>query len=143
MQTVLIAEDSPPRRLSLSDALERAGYLTIPAETAQGALGVLRALHVDLLLTRERLADVEGTTLAAIARHRGLDELVVVVLAEDEQEASLALCEGVVDAVLGRHTEAGSVVRLVRRLLRPVSVRPPAPIRTPAAPTTACAFPRA
>jgi DNA-binding NarL/FixJ family response regulator len=139
MQTVLIAEDSPVLRERLDAALCQHGYFTIQAETAQDALGVLRSVHVDLLLTRERLADVEGTALAAMARHRGLDELVVVLLAEDDSATGPAVEEGTVDAVLGRGADVGSVVRLVRRLLRPVVIRTPAPAVSEAA----CALPRA
>ena len=119
MQTVLIVEDSPVLRQRLDEALGRVGYFTIQAETAQQALGVLRALHVDLLLTRERLSDVEGTELAAMARHRGLDELVVVVLADDPRAARQALDGGVVDAVLSRGADVGAVVGAARRLRRP------------------------
>ena len=139
MQTVLIVEDSPVLRQRLDEALGRVGYFTIQAETAQQALGVLRALHVDLLLTRERLSDVEGTELAAMARHRGLDELVVVVLADDPRAARQALDGGVVDAVLSRGADVGAVVGAARRQRRPhVNKSPP-----PAAATATCALSRA
>ena len=127
MQTVLIADDSLMRRQRLDEALSRVGYFTILTGTAQEALGILRSVHVDLLVCRERLADVEGSALAGIARHRGLDELVVVALAGGEGSAQRALEEGVVDAVLDIGLDAESVVEVVRRLLRPVVVRTPPP----------------
>ncbi|MFW6162208.1 MAG: response regulator [Planctomycetota bacterium] len=139
MQTVLIAEDAPALRERIEAALREHGYFTIQTETAQDALGVLRSVDVDLLLTRERLADAEGTTLAAMARHRGLEELVIVLLTEEGSTGRPALESGTVDAVLGRGADVGSVVRLVRRLLRPVVIRTPAPAVSDAP----CALPRA
>ena len=139
MQTVLITEDSPTLREPLDIALTRAGYFTIVADTAQEALGVLRTVRVDLLLTRERLTDVEGSVLAEIARHRGLDELVVVLLADDAATVRAALAAGVADLVLERTTDLTPVVAAVRRLLRPVVVRS----TPPAAMEHACALARA
>jgi len=128
MQTVLIAEDSPRLRQRLDEELRRVGYFTILAQSAQEALGVLRSLRVDLLLARERLTDVEGSMLARIARRRGLDELVVVLLADDVRTVQKTLRGGVADAVLARDLDVRALVRVVRRLLRPVVVRtsPPA-----------------
>lgn len=127
MQTVLITEDSPPRRQQLDDALRRVGYFTIQADTATQALGILRSVQVDLLVTRERLADVEGSVLAEIARHRGLDELVVLLLADDVPALERGLADGIADAVLARDAEPASVVQLARRLLRPVTIKSPPP----------------
>ena len=139
MQTILIADNSPTLHERLDLALRRAGYFTIVAGTAQEALGVLRTVRVDLLLARERLPDVEGSVLAEIARHRGLDELVVVLLAADAAAVRAALAAGVADLVLERNTDLASVVAAVRRLLRPVVVTS----TPPAALEHACALARA
>ena len=139
MQTILIAENSPALREHLDAALTRAGYFTIVADTAQEALGVLRTVRVDLLLARERLTDMEGSALAEIARRRGLDELVVVLLADDAATVRAALHDGAADLVLERNTHPDPVVAAVRRLLRPrvVTSTPPAALEH------ACALARA
>jgi len=125
MQTVLIAEDWTRLRRRLDEALREAGYFTILAQTGQEALGVLRWVPVDLLLARERLADVEGSALARILRRRGHEELVILLQGEDGEAARRALDAGVVDAVVPRTLEVAAVVELVREHLRPVVVHSP------------------
>jgi len=120
MQTVLIVDDWRRLRRRLDDHLTDAGYFTILADTGQEALGILRSLRVDLLLSREHLADIEGTVLAEIARRQGYEELVIVLEAEDGGAERDALDRGIVDAIVPRGTEVEPLVRLIRRLLRPV-----------------------
>jgi len=120
MQTVVIADDWPTLRQRLGEALGEAGYFTVAARTAQEALGLMRAVRADLLLAREGLSDLEGSTLAAILRRRGHDELVIVLLADEPDAGGPAVGRGLVDAVMPRTTDVEPVVRLVRRLLRPV-----------------------
>ncbi|MFP4055830.1 MAG: response regulator [Candidatus Brocadiia bacterium] len=121
MQTILIAEDWSTLRERLDARLRQTGYFTLLAETAEEALGLLRSFQVDLLVARERLPDMEGSTLAALLRRRGLEEMVVVLQAEDA--AAEGACRGgAADAVVSRSVEVEPVVRLIRRLLRPVTV---------------------
>ena len=118
MQTVLIVDDWPALRQRLDEALSGAGYLTITAHNGQEALGLLRSVRADLLVVSQELSDVEGLALARILRHRGYDELVIVLLARPGQEGLIA--DEALDAVLPRTMEVGPVVEAARRLLRPV-----------------------
>jgi len=120
MQTVLIVDDWPELRQRMDRTLSAAGYLTLHAHTGQEALGLLRSVRADLVVLRQDLADVEGTVLAGILRRRGLEELVIVLLAESPAvERQAAQCE-TIDAVLPRGLDADPALALVRRLLRPV-----------------------
>jgi len=121
MQTVLIADDWPLLRARLDEALREKGYFTVAVDTAQEAVGLLRWMRVDLLLARERLADLDGPTLAGLLRRRGHEELVIVLLAEG---ASATPGAGV-DAATPRGLDAEPVVKLVRHLLRPVTCQFP------------------
>ena len=118
MQTVLIVEDWPALRQRLDEALANAGYLTITAHNGQEALGLLRSIRADLVVVAQELCDVEGLALARILRHRGYDELVIILLARPGHEGLIN--DEAVDAVLPRALEAGPVVEATRRLLRPV-----------------------
>lgn len=118
MQTVLIVEDWPALRGRLEEALSGAGYLTIAAHNGQEALGLLRSVRADLMVVSQELSDVEGLALAQILRHRGYEELVIVLLARPGQEGLIA--DEAVDAVLARAMEVGPVVEAARRLLRPI-----------------------
>ena len=121
MQTVLIVDDWPELRQRMDRSLSAAGYLTLHAHTGQEALGLLRSVRADLLLLRQDLADVEGTVLAGILRRRGLEELVIILLAESPAvERQAAHCESI-DAVLPRSLDPEPARALVRRLLRPVT----------------------
>jgi len=120
MQTVLIVDDWRRLRRRLDDHLTEAGYFTVLADTGQEALGILRSLHVDLLVSREHLADIEGTVLAEIARRQGFEELVIVLEAEDGGAEQSALDRGIVDAIVPRGVDVEPLVRLIRKLLRPV-----------------------
>jgi len=108
MQTVLIVEDWPALRQRLDEALANAGYLTITAHNGQEALGLLRSIRADLLVVAQELCDVEGLALARILRHRGHDELVIIVLARAGHEGLIT--DEAVDAVLPRALEVGPVV---------------------------------
>ena len=125
MHTVVVADDWPALRERLDEALCEAGYFAIQAQSGEEALGLLRSVSVDLLLARERLADIEGSVLAQVLRQRGHDELVVVLLAEGGGAEWRAMDRGVVDAVVPRSLDIEPVVRLVRYLLRPVICHAP------------------
>jgi DNA-binding response OmpR family regulator len=125
MHTVLIVEDWCALRQKLDESLREAGYHTLLAETGEEALGLMRTFRVDLLVARERLADVEGSALAEILRRRGCEELVVVLQAEDPATAARLRGRGVADAVVSRTLQVSRVVRLVRRLLRPIVLTSP------------------
>ena len=68
MTRVLVVEDSPAVRLLVSQILEAAGYVVIPAETAADALAIVRGDPPDVAIVDEHLAETEGHALIRTLR---------------------------------------------------------------------------
>ena len=64
---VLVVDDEPSICRALAIALRRAGCEPITAETADAALGILRAQHVDALVLDLRIPDMRGDALFHVA----------------------------------------------------------------------------
>jgi two-component system nitrogen regulation response regulator NtrX len=78
-ETILIVDDEPGVRASLSGILGDEGYLVESAETGEECLAALETRRFDLLLLDVWLPGMDG--LAALSRVRALDpELPVVVI---------------------------------------------------------------
>ncbi len=60
METVLIVEDDKLMRISLEDALKRAGYEVLAFETGTAAMDVLKEDCYDVAVTDVRLPDMDG-----------------------------------------------------------------------------------
>ncbi|MBV1861834.1 MAG: response regulator, partial [Nannocystaceae bacterium] len=80
-ETVLLVEDDPTLLRLLGSCLERAGFRTYTARGLTEALRVLDAVErpLDLLITDVNLRRRRGTQLAALARDRFADVVVVYI----------------------------------------------------------------
>ena len=76
---ILVAEDDPRTRESLSRAMTQAGYRTLTAADGAGALAILETESVDVLLTDLKMPGVDGMTLLERAR-ADFPETVVIIL---------------------------------------------------------------
>jgi DNA-binding NtrC family response regulator len=64
---VLLIDDEPAICKALGVALTRAGYRVTTVLTAEGANGVLRGEHVDLMVVDFRIPDMRGDALFELA----------------------------------------------------------------------------
>ena len=64
---ILIVDDEPAICRALSIALERAGYAVRVAQSGDGALAIINAEHVDLLLIDLRIPDTRGDVVFELA----------------------------------------------------------------------------
>ena len=95
---VVVVDDEPAIRFSLSELLEADGHDVRAAEHAPAALALLEQAPADLVLTDLRMPKVSGLELLAAVRAHHPDVLVVLVTAHgDERTAVRALREGAYD----------------------------------------------
>lgn len=78
---ILVAEDDPATRESLSRAMTRAGYRTLTAADGGGALAILKAEPVDVLLTDLKMPAVDGMTLLERVRADSPETAVILLTA--------------------------------------------------------------
>lgn len=131
MHTVLIVDDCARLRHRLDEVLSGSGYFVLQAPNSQDALEQTRITHVDVLIAREELPDIEGSTLAEILRRRGHERLAIIILTESTATARRVLADGMVDAVMPRDLDVLPVATLVRGLLQPRPVLHPPHIPLP------------
>ncbi len=77
---ILIAEDDPGIRLSVSDYLELSGYSVIAAENGQQALSMLDKYHPHLLISDIKMPEKDGYQLVKSIRKLPQYRLLPVIL---------------------------------------------------------------
>ena len=90
---ILVAEDDPAMRLSISDCLEFYGYSVIAAEDGQQALSMVEKYHPHLLISDVRMPKKNGYELVKSIRKLPQYRLLPVIL--------LTECNDTVDRILG------------------------------------------
>lgn len=90
---ILVAEDDPAMRLSISDCLEFCGYSVIAAEDGQQALSMVEKYHPHLLISDIRMPKKNGYELVKSIRKLPQYRLLPVIL--------LTECNDTVDRILG------------------------------------------
>ena len=90
---ILVAEDDPAMRLSISDCLEFCGYSVIAAEDGQQALSMVEKYHPHMLISDIRMPKKNGYELVKSIRKLPKYRLLPVIL--------LTECNDTVDRILG------------------------------------------
>ncbi len=95
---ILLADDEPTIRLSVSDALEEAGHTLRTAKDGADAWEVLVDEHIDLLLTDIRMPRMDGITLFQRVRgeHPSVDVILMTAYGEID-DAVAAMKDGALD----------------------------------------------
>jgi DNA-binding NtrC family response regulator len=78
---ILVAEDDPTTRESLSRAMSRVGYRTLTAGDGASALAILHAEPVDVVLTDLRMPGGDGMALLERVRADSPDTVVIILTA--------------------------------------------------------------
>lgn len=85
---ILVADDDPGIRLSISDYLELSGYSVITAEDGQAALGLVEKYHPHLLVTDIMMPRMDGYELVRQLRQRPAFRLLPVIFLTERASTS-------------------------------------------------------
>ncbi|PMB43716.1 DNA-binding response regulator, partial [Fischerella thermalis CCMEE 5319] len=78
--TILVVDDDPGTRLSISDYLELSGYSVIVADDGQEALAKVEEYHPDLMVTDIMMPRMNGYELVRQVRQKSEFRLLPVIL---------------------------------------------------------------
>ena len=111
--TVLIVDDDEGVRKVLGQWVERLGYRTQLADSAEGAVEVLERTPIDVALCDIRMPGADGIWLAGQIRDRFPDVAVVLATGLHEMDAGVTLRPGVVGFVVKpfSHTEIAAAIK--------------------------------
>jgi DNA-binding response OmpR family regulator len=115
---VLIVDDEPATNALVKEYLRLAGFETLSAFDARGALAALGAAErVDLAVVDRRLPDLDGLELCA--RLKSARALPVVMLTASGLPSTAPTGPGAPDAWMGKPFRPKDLVAEIRRLLAP------------------------
>lgn len=117
---ILIVDDDPCSRKSVSGLLEREGYRVATAESGQEALKLAGALQPDMILTDVIMPDMDGYELCRLIRgHDELSDLPVIMLTSLEDKISRVRgIEAGADDFLSKPIDPGLLKARVRTITR-------------------------
>jgi DNA-binding NtrC family response regulator len=88
--TILIVDDEPLLRWSVTQRLREAGYNALEAETGKEALTQARTASPDLILLDQGLPDEKGVDLIAPLKEPNPDAVVIMLTADAHVETAVA-----------------------------------------------------
>ncbi len=117
--TILVADDDLGTRLSISDYLEAAGYLTISAENGQEALHLVETYQPHLLVTDITMPQMDGYELVRQIRQRPAFRLMPVVFltARNQTDERVRGYQSGCDVYLSKPFELKELGAVIRNLL--------------------------
>ena len=116
-RTIVVADDEPSMRESVSRALRREAFRVVEAEDGEKALEALRRGPVDLLIADLRMPGLDGLALLRAAKLVAPDTEVVLLSGHGTvEEAVAAMKEGAYD-FLTKPFDRAPLLRVVRQAL--------------------------
>lgn len=97
---ILLADDEPSIRLSISDVLEDLGHSVVTAADGQQAADTLQREGFDLLISDIRMPKMDGMTLFRQARQRQPIDVILMTAYAEVADAVSALKEGAFDYLM-------------------------------------------
>ena len=116
--TLLIVEDNATLSASLAKGLTEDGYQVDTADSGNAALRRLDRPDVDAIVLDLGLPDIDGITLLAQLRERGINAPVLVLTARDAVSSRVAALEQGADDYLVKPFEYAELLARIRALLR-------------------------
>ncbi|RMF23392.1 MAG: sigma-54-dependent Fis family transcriptional regulator [Deltaproteobacteria bacterium] len=117
--SILVVDDEPASRESLSDVLTEEGYQVAAAASGEEALEAIDSAEFDLVITDLRMPGIDGVTLLREVRRRCPQTLVILITAHASVETAVeALREGAHDYMikpLVYEDVLGKIARLLER----------------------------
>lgn len=117
---VLIVEDNPANLLLTRAVLQRAGYRTAEAHSAEEALHHVRTAQPDLILMDVQLPGEDGLALTRRLKADPATALIPIValtahaMAADRARAEEAGCDGYIAKPINTRTLADEVAHIIR-----------------------------
>lgn len=119
MPVVLFVDDEKHVVESLRDALRRMPFLILTATSGEGALKILRATAVDVVVSDERMPSMTGTELLAKVRELYPDSVRIVLTGHATLEVAIkAINEGEVYRFLSKPCKAVDLAQTIQEGLR-------------------------
>ncbi|NJL35784.1 MAG: response regulator transcription factor [Leptolyngbyaceae cyanobacterium RM2_2_4] len=122
--TILVADDDPGTRLSISDYLELSGYLVVSAEDGRKALSMVDQYQPHLIVTDITMPQMDGYELVRQVRRQPAFRLLPVIFLTartNTQERILAYQLGC-DAYLPKPFDLEELGAVIRNLLERVQM---------------------
>jgi DNA-binding NarL/FixJ family response regulator len=122
--TILVADDDPGTRLSISDYLELSGYLVVSAEDGRKALAMVDQYQPHLIVTDITMPQMDGYELVRQVRRRPAFRLLPVIFLTartNTQERILGYQLGC-DAYLPKPFDLEELGAVIRNLLERVQM---------------------
>jgi DNA-binding NtrC family response regulator len=114
---VLVVDDEELLRNTLADALEMMGAKTLRADGGNNALELVKANHVDFILSDVRMRGGTGTDLLAAFRALGRTEPFVLMTGYADFSREDAIQLGASD-MLAKPFVVSELLQLMKRLLK-------------------------
>ena len=119
-ESILVVEDNTQIRNFISFVLQQEGFRVLTSGTAQGALSILVADHIDLMLLDLGLPDYDG--MEVIDKVRQWSEVpILVVSARDQDREKAAALDAGADDYLTKPFSATELLARIRVALRHAS----------------------
>jgi two-component system response regulator RegX3 len=127
-RTVLMVEDEESITKPLSEALEREGFATETADTAQAALETAERVNPDLVLLDVMLPDGSGFEVCRTLRERSKVPIIMLTARGDETDRIVGLELGADDYIVKPFSarEVAARIRAVLRRADTPTAEPPA-----------------
>jgi DNA-binding NarL/FixJ family response regulator len=122
--TILVADDEPGIRLSVSDYLQMAGYSVLTAETGKDALAMINAHQPHLLVTDITMPEMDGYDLVRQVRQQPAFRLLPVVFltARTQTQERIRGYQAGCDVYLPKPFELDELAAVIRNLLDRVQI---------------------
>ncbi len=110
----LIVDDDKSVRMALKRELEWAGYQVQDTGNPQTGLDFLMLFHIDLLITDQRMPELNGNQLLKRAKAYSPETTKIMVSGHsDFHELTLALNQGDLHGFLGKPWSADELIQLI------------------------------
>ena len=123
---ILVVEDEPGIRLSLSDELESAGYQVFTAGDGERALAIAGQERPDLIILDIMLPVLDGTEVCKRLRMRGDRTPIIMLTVKDKEIDKVLGLELGADDYMTKPFSLRELTARVRAVFRRTEERPPA-----------------
>ena len=116
--SILVIDDEYGVRSGISQILELEGYVVAVAETGRQALALLEERAFDIALIDYQLPDLDGLTLLASMRERGLPTLTCMITAYANIDTAIAATRQGIDFFLPKPFSPDDLLGVIATLAR-------------------------
>jgi two-component system alkaline phosphatase synthesis response regulator PhoP len=124
LKKILVVEDEPGIRLSLSDELESAGYRVLTAENGEKALAAAEKEKPDLIILDLMMPVLDGTEVCKSLRMRGDRTPIIMLTVKDKEIDKVLGLELGADDYMTKPFSLRELVARVKAVLRRAEEKP-------------------